>query len=98
MKMSKLDATVLRAIYELGGGAYPTLDIKDRVSELLGRKHWWNQVSTGSFWEALRSLEEKGYVGWHPTEATAVRGWRKGRAYFLTVTGIVAVEKIRDVS
>lgn len=88
--LGELEELVLLFVMVMKGEAYGVA-VKEALAEQVGRK-----VNISAIHAALRRLEEKGFVRSEWSEATAVRGGRRKRVFFVSQAGIVALEHVRD--
>lgn len=84
--VSQFEATVLRAVAELGSDAYG-LPIYWAVERMTGRSTTLGMIST-----TLERLEDRGLVRSWEGEATPERGWRAKRYFALEQVGRQALE------
>jgi PadR family transcriptional regulator PadR len=82
----------LLPIFNLGKNAY-LIAIKDHLSHVTGKK-----VSLTSAHLPLSRLEKKGYIESKFGEATAVRGGRRKKIYYLTELGWEALHAYKKIS
>ncbi len=88
--LGEFEEVVMLTVGVLYDEAYGVV-IKNEIEHRLQRK-----VSVGALQSALRRLEKKGFLESRFGEATAQRGGRRKRYFFITAFGKKALEHARD--
>jgi DNA-binding PadR family transcriptional regulator len=90
--ITRIEEMIMLAILNLREDAY-LVSIQAYLSEIFEKK-----VSLTSVHLPLRRLEKINYLETKMGEATAVRGGRRKKIYYVTDTGYEALEEYRNIS
>jgi len=89
--LTRAEELIVLSIWRLKDNAY-CVPIHQQVSAITGEK--W---SLGSIYMPLDRLVKKGYLESYLSKATPERGGRHKRIYQLTLEGLEALRKVREV-
>jgi len=89
--LTRAEELILLAVWKLKENAY-CIPIREQLSEITGES--W---SLGSIYMPLDRLVNKGYLKSHLSASTPERGGRHKRIYKLTVEGMKALLRVRQV-
>lgn len=90
--ITRKEELVMLSILNLRENAY-LVAIKDYLSQITGKK-----ISLTSAHLPLSRLETKGYIESRFGEATAIRGGRRKKIYYLTKLGFEALHEYKKIS
>ena len=86
-ELTKIEETILIAIWQLGDEAYG-VTIKDRIRDLTGREYLYNTLYT-----SLEQLVRKGLISKRFGEPTPVRGGKRKIFFGITDEGMESLKE-----
>lgn len=89
--LTRADEILILAILRLKENAYGTTIIKE-VKKRTGK-----ELTFGSLWVSLDSLNKKGLINKRMADETSLRGGRKKIYYTLTISGVKANQEAREI-
>lgn len=86
-ELTKVEETILIAIWQLGDAAYG-VTIKDRIYDLTGREYLYNTLYT-----SLEQMVRKGLISKYFGDPTPVRGGKRKIFFTVTDEGLEALKE-----
>lgn len=90
--LSRTEELILLVVWRLQDDAYG-LTIRTTLGELTG-----SEWSVGAVYTPLKRLARRGYLEYHDSDPTSVRGGRSKRCYRLSTKGIQALSHVRALT